>query len=267
RRRAPSARKMASTAGNSFGRMAIARVRPASRPSSQSARPSPYRRTTSRHRSVATTASQRTSRPGSRWGGVGPGAEGPRALAQAPQLGAGARGEALEDRLAIGDEGPGVDEWAGLAARASHRRAPIPRGLAHRRRFPGEERLVRGEGRARDERAIGRHAVALAEEKDVAPDHLAAGDARARAVPDPAGARARQVAERLERPLGLLFLVQRDRGDQDDEAEQHQGLLAIAEDEVDRAAGEEQEEHRLGDDVAPDGDEAAPFARRQLVRA
>src|SRR5262249_17810254 len=58
----------------------------------------------------------------------------------------------------------------------------------------------------------------------------------------------------------------RDPGDEDDESEEDEGLLAIAQDQVDRAAADEEKEHRLGEDAARDVDEAAAFARRKLVR-
>ena len=51
-------------------------------------------------------------------------------------------------------------------------------------------------------------------------------------------ARARQVAQRVQRPLGLPLLVEGDADDDEDEAEEHERLLHVAEDEVERAAGD-----------------------------
>ena len=64
-----------------------------------------------------------------------------------------------------------------------------------------------------DQHGVGRDPVALREDQHVAAHHLASGDAPARAIADDQRARAGEVAERGERPLGLALLDERDRDD------------------------------------------------------
>jgi hypothetical protein len=63
------------------------------------------------------------------------------------------------------------------------------------------------------------------------------------------GARAGEIAQCFDRALGLALLIQRDADDQKDEAEQHQSLLPVAEQEVDGSAPEKQRRHRLANYV------------------
>ena len=100
--------------------------------------------------------------------------------------------------------------------------------LPDRDRFAGQQRLVRSEVDAAAQEAVRRHAVALGEDDEVAPHHLAARDAAVHAVADDEGARARQVPQRLERPLRAPLLDDGDGHDHEHEAEQHQGVGRLA---------------------------------------
>jgi hypothetical protein len=64
-----------------------------------------------------------------------------------------------------------------------------------------------------------------------------------------------QVAQRLQGAGALALLVQRDHHDHADRSRQHDGFGPIAEQEVHRARGHEQQEHRLARDP---GDQRPP---------
>ena len=106
-----------------------------------------------------------------------------------------------------------------------------------------------------------------AEDDEVAAHHLAPGDAPMHAVADDERARARQVAQRLERSLGAPLLDDGDGHDHEHEAEQHQRVGRLAHEEVEAPGGDEHEEHRLAGDLEGDGQQAPLLLGRQLVRA
>ena len=117
-----------------------------------------------------------------------------------------------------------------------------------------------------DEHGVGGDPVALREDEHVAADHLAPGDApprpsrttRARGLErSRSAARARSVLRSWTSVMPMTTTTN------DDEDER---LLEIAEQEVDRSGGEEQEEHRLLQHRGRAGEEPAPSVLRQLVR-
>ena len=114
-------------------------------------------------------------------------------------------------------------------------------------------------------RRIRRYAVPFVQDDDIAANDLASRNAFLLPVPDDKGARARQIAQRIERPLGLALLVQRDAHDHEDEPEQHERFLHVAQKQIDRAAADEEQEHRLAHDARGDGEDAAPLRGRKLV--
>ncbi len=136
------------------------------------------------------------------------------------------------------------------------------RCLPDRDRFPGQKRLVHGEvdrtasewrSPARDLPRRGRG--------------CRCGQPRARqcAGEFPRGSRGRagwtgRATRRAHAPL-------RDCHDDEDEAEEHQGIGRFAHDEVEAARGHEHEKHRLADDIKGDGEEPALLLRGQLVRS
>jgi hypothetical protein len=75
------------------------------------------------------------------------------------------------------------------------------------------------------------------------------------------------VAERIERALRLLVLVEGDADHDEDRGKKNRGFPEVAENEVDRPAGDEQEDHGLAEDVDGEVDETLLFLRGQLVRA
>ena len=128
------------------------------------------------------------------------------------------------DPLPLHHERARVDERQVVAARA-HLAARPRRG--RRASAPATDSPVSSDSStARLDRlehdGVGRDAVALGEHDEVAAHDLAARDAPPPAVADDERARARQVAQRLERPLGLPLLEERDAHDDEDEGQQQQ---------------------------------------------
>ena len=87
------------------------------------------------------------------------------------------------------------------------------------------------------------------------------------AVANDQGARAREVAQGLDRALRSAFLEQRQRQRDQHEAEERQTLAQIAECKIEPACGEQQQEHRLAHRLDGDRDQGTSFAARQRVRA
>ena len=84
---------------------------------------------------------------------------------------------------------------------------PGPGIFPDRDRLSGQERLVDGDAGGGEEDTVGRHAVALGEDDDVAAHHLAPRDAPLLPVADHKRSRAGEVSQRLQRPFGLALLV------------------------------------------------------------
>ena len=169
------------------------------------------------------------------------------------------------DPVALHHHAPRIDEGQVIPAGPSDRRYPVPRRLANRYGFPRQEGFVHREVRARQEQGVGRDAVSLGEDQQVVPDHLPSRDSPPLPVADDQGPGAGEVAQRLQGALRLPFLVQGDPHHDEDEAEEHQRFLHVSQDEVDRAARDEQEEHRLADDAEGDCENGAPLRRGEFV--
>ena len=129
-------------------------------------------------------------------------------------------------------------------------------------RKKGEKKAVKGakeayEGAASTEETLIATRKAKAEalrsrgENPFAND-VTSGNPHRNAVADDQCARARQIAQRLQRVLGLLRLVQRDADDDADRAKNGDRLFQITQEQIYDAGRNEQEQHRLTHDI--DGD-------------
>ena len=173
-RQAPRPRKMVSTTGNSSGRMAIANVRPASKPCSQSPRVRPH----ARARPAATlrpiAATQVTMRCVSRWTGV---ASVEMACSEAPM-----RPRALRSPVAV--TLPCPVPWVTSVPEKAWLRdsAPASDPTACACFITGADSPVSSDSsideiRRLEQAKIGRHAISLGQQDGVADDQFAAGDA------------------------------------------------------------------------------------------
>ncbi len=179
--------------------------------------------------------------------------------------------------MALHDQRAGVDarqlvatgrHAGGVAGARGRRQFVRPRHpLADRHGFAREQRFVGPHAIGRHQQGIGRHAITLAELEQVAAHHVAPGDALRLAVADDQRARAGEVAQRFDGALGLALLVQRERHGDDHEAEQRQALLQVAEDEVERARREQQQEHRLAHRLGRDRQQRAVLPAGQRIGA
>ncbi|MBG6060124.1 hypothetical protein RCH16_002924 [Cryobacterium sp. MP_M5] len=80
-------------------------------------------------------------------------------------------------------------------------------------------------------------------------------------------ARGCKVAKRSEGVLGLAFLVDRDADDDDDEGHQDRAVQGLGEEEIDGSGAEEEQQHRLPDDVPGLIGQVPGFRGWELVRA
>ncbi len=151
--------------------------------------------------------------------------------------------------MALHNERAGIDERQIVPAGGGHGTRAVGRGLPDGHRLPGEQGLVHGHVGGREEDGVSRNAVSRLEQEEIIADHLAPRDASLLPVADDEGARTREVPQPVERALRLVLLIHRDAGDQDNEAEEHEGFLRIAEDDVDRPTGDEEDKHRLAEQV------------------
>jgi len=139
--------------------------------------------------------------------------------------------------------------------------------LGHGDRFARQHGLVDQQLARFQQHAIGRDAVALRHQHDIAADDLPPRDAPGPAVPDHQGARARHRAQGVENLLAADLLHDRDRHRQGGEGEQHDSAHQVAEGGVDRPARQQQAEHRLAQYLQGNLPEATRTGGRKLVRA
>src|SRR5690348_13944853 len=143
----------------------------------------------------------------------------------------------------------------------------IPGDLAHEHRFAGEERFVNREtGRGADG-CIGGNAVTLRQYQHIATYHLATGDSLPVSISYHQRTWAGKIAEGIQRTLGFMFLVERDPDHDKDRQEQDKRFLQFAEEKIDDAAADEQQEHGFADDFQRDSGHTAPLVCRQFVVA
>ena len=135
-----------------------------------------------------------------------------------------------------------------------HQRAGIGAGaigkLGHRDRLATEHGFVTGQLMGLQQQAIGRHAIALGQQQDIAAHHLRRRDTLRLAISDHQRTRAGQIAQRLQHTLGAALLQQGDGHDDDHEAEQDQRLPAVAHHQVEAAGGQQEDKHRLAQQLA-----------------
>ena len=154
-----------------------------------------------------------------------------------------------------------------VAAGRTHRRVRCARNLPHRNRFAGEQRFVYEQVVRFHDHRVGRHPVALDQQQVVAAHHFSTRDPLDPAVSNHRCPGAGQIAQGLERALGLALLVERDADNHDDKTQQHQRILRLAQHEVDDAGANQHQQHRLTHDVQDDSDNIPPPSGRQFVRA
>ena len=96
---------------------------------------------------------------------------------------------------------------------------------------------------------VRRDAVPLSQQHDVVAHQFAPGNPARLPVTNNQRAWARQIAQGFERTLRAPLLDESDAHDHKDEAQQHEGFMAIAERHVDRSASHQQQEHRFRCDL------------------
>ncbi len=188
-------------------------------------------------------------------------------VTDAADLRAGSRRLHAGNAAAGGHQRPRVEKREVLASGARDPERAVPDRLADRGRLARDQRLVGREVAALKDHHVRGHPVPLGQHDQIVNDQLPPRDATAPALSDDERAGAGQVAQGLQGVLRLPFLHERQRHDEDDEAEKHKRLLAVAEDEVDPPTHEKQQRHRLAHQGHDTRNEAPSLGRRQLVIA
>ena len=108
-----------------------------------------------------------------------------------------------------------------------------------------QQRFVRREIYPRQECGVGCHTVTFGEDEKISLHDFASGYAQQLAIAEYQRTRTGKVAQSGERVLGLVFLDKSDADNYQDKAEKHEGFAPVAEQEIDCAAGDEQQKHWL----------------------
>ena len=178
-----------------------------------------------------------------------------------------ARGCDFDDALARGHQGSREHGGQVVATRSIEGASSSGRHFANGDRLARQQRLVSGKVQRLPEQTIRRDAITFGKDHEVAGYNLTPRDAPALAVTDHESARAREIAERLERMLRASGLDDRDRHHHEHEAEQHQCVGRLPEEKVHDARRDEHEEHGLAHHLEDDGEQVAFLLRRELVRS
>ena len=192
-------------------------------------------------------------------------------LKRSPNLADGAArpgGESFRQRLAAHNQRAREHDRQIVAAGAGGRFGVriVARQFAYRFGFAGEQRFVGQQVPRFKDEGVGGYAVALGQRQYVAAHNLPARDAQAPPLPHNQRARAGEVAQSLQHALGAVFLHNGDDYGHAGERQQDEGFARIAQRQIDRAASQQQEQHRLARDVVHDAQQGPLAAVRQFVR-
>ena len=139
--------------------------------------------------------------------------------------------------------------------------------LVHRCGLTSKQGFVDRQIRGLDEPNIRRYPITLGEEHGVPLDEFAGGNPQSLPLAFNQGARTGQIPQCFQRLLAATLLAEADAHHDENEAEQHQRLLPIAEQHVDGTACHQQKEHRFRGHLPDQAQNATVLGDRQLVGA
>ena len=114
---------------------------------------------------------------------------------------------------------------------------------------------------------VGWHPVAFGQHDQIAAHHLSPGDPQPFSAPDHQGARAGQIAQRLQHTFGPRLLHHGDADRQAGKGQQDQRLFEVAKQKIDDAPRDQQRQHRLSQDLEHDPQGGSATCARQFVEA
>ena len=188
-------------------------------------------------------------------------------LSNLTHLGLDARGPDPGNALPLNHHRSREDEGKVFAAGASHSLNSVPDHFSDGDGFAGQQRLIGGQVIRLDHDRIGGNSITLGQNDQVIRDDVPARDTDSLSITDHERARAGKITQGFQRPLGLPFLVKRDSQNNENEPEKHQRFLDIAENEIDRAAGQQQHKHRFPNHLPGGREETAVLRCRKFVVA
>src|SRR6185369_7548326 len=160
----------------------------------------------------------------------------------------------------------GVDKGQIVAARPGTARWDIgDSNLAHRYRFPRQQRFIGLKIVGLHQYGVGGNAIAFGEDDQNAARDLAARDPSARAVADHQRTGTGEVAQCLQHSLGPRFLDDGDRDRHHRETEQDERFFQVSEEEIDKTATEQESEHRFAQNLENDAQRRTPVLAGQFV--
>jgi hypothetical protein len=104
---------------------------------------------------------------------------------------------------------------------------------------------------------VGRYAVSFTEYDDVTTNHVASGDMLCDTIADDDRFWGRQISKRLEDTFSAELLDDCDRNGEQSEDNEDEGITQLAKHQVDEAADDQQDEHRLAQNVSNDAEFAS----------
>ena len=151
---------------------------------------------------------------------------------------------------------------------AARTRTALSRGigccghLAYRNSLAGQQGFVCRQTLCDEQARIGRHPVTFGQHDEIATHHFPSRDPLPLSTPDHQGARACQIAQRLEHAFRSRLLHDGDPNRQAGKGQEDERLFQVAEQKIDDAAHDQQRQHRLSQDLKHDPDRGpAPSSR------
>ena len=117
-----------------------------------------------------------------------------------------------------------------------------------------------------DQDAVCRNPVPFGQQDDIPADNFPSGDADFFALPDDIGTGAGQIFQGFQGPFGFFLLVKGDADDDKDKAQQHEGFLEFAGQQIKGAAGDQKKEHGFFQDPDEDIQAVSPAMARQFIQ-
>ncbi len=117
--------------------------------------------------------------------------------------------------------------------------------FAYRHRLAGQHGFIGKQVVATKQHGVRRDSVPFGEQQQVARYHFSSCDALRLAIPYDPCTRTGQIAQGGQNPFALLRLKYRHRDDEYDEAQQHQRVGYLAQQQINYASRDQQQEHRF----------------------
>jgi hypothetical protein len=169
--------------------------------------------------------------------------------------------------MALHEHRPRIDERKVVSAGPGVDRCTIPNRLAYRNSFTGQKGLVCLEAGTGQDHGVGWYSVALVQNDDIIAHQLSPRNSATLTPANDEGARTREVPESFEDPFSFALLVHCDQHVDHGKRQQHEGLAAIADCQIDQAGDDQQLKHWFAEDLRCNARDGSASVSRKFVRA